>query len=205
MIRVTTCGVVCGVLYGVSVSGQSPPPPQPKPLARPPQVVTTNPADHPSPPQPHQDPSLEYFLGRWTFSWNGRESELGGGPRTGTTTFERTANARVASVRTEGVADAGGAYLESGTAEWRPAETKLAITEQLSNRITLSCLGDWSSSIAIRFECQPVTIGQTRLTLKRTLNIVSAGSFNVVDELSTNGGPMMRLGTAVFRKLPAAR
>jgi len=177
------------------------PPPQPAPLTQPPRPVTTNIGGKDSPPQPHQQQSLDYFVGSWSYSWNGRESGLGGGPRTGTTVFSRSPSASdVLDIRTNGTRDDGGSYRESGTVAWNQEKKTLAFHETLANGIALSSTGDWSSAIAIRVDGQPVRTGGQMLHLKRTINVISATSFSVVDELSTDGGPFVRLGTATFRK-----
>lgn len=182
------------------------PPPQPAPLTQPPKPVTTNIGGRESPPQPHQKPSLNYFVGSWSYSWNGRESALGGGPRAGTTVFSRSASrADLLDIRTEGTLDGGGSYRETGTVEWNEEKKTLAFRETLANGVALSSTGDWSSAIAIRVDGQPVRAGGQMLHLKRTINVISATSFSVVDELSTDNGPFVRLGTATFSKASTAR
>src|SRR5471032_877931 len=136
---------------------QPPPAPaQPKPLTKPPKAVTTNPADRPSPPQPHQEQSPEYFVGEWTFTWNGRESALGGGPRSGTSLVSSTVGGSGLNVQIKGTLDGGAAYQESATVEWNPADKTLVVHEKLANGVEMQQTGDWKSAIAIRFESVPV-------------------------------------------------
>jgi len=94
------CGAALAIALGIVVSNatvaraQVAPPPQPAPLTQPPKPVTTNLGGNESPPQPQLPQSLDYFVGSWTYSWNGRESGLGGGPRMGTIKFSRSASGR---------------------------------------------------------------------------------------------------------------
>src|SRR4051812_19677001 len=67
----------------------------------------------PSPPQPQQKQGLEYFAGRWTFAWSGRESPLTAGARTGSVTF--TVESSALHMDLKGIVDGGGPYQESGT------------------------------------------------------------------------------------------
>jgi hypothetical protein len=179
---------------------QSAPPAQPQPLTRPPQVVTTNPSDRPSPSQPHQTQGVEYFIGTWNVTWNGRESPLTAGPRAGKVTFTRLGDSNFLEVRGEGTIDGAGPYKESGVAGWSPAGKVLTIQEKLASGIDVLSVGDWSSAIAIRFEGQPVKVGGQTLRLRRIFNIVSPAAFAVIEEVSTDGGPFSRLGTGDFRK-----
>ena len=206
------CGAALAIALGIVVSNatvaraQVAPPPQPAPLTQPPKPVTTNLGGNESPPQPQLPQSLDYFVGSWTYSWNGRESGLGGGPRMGTIKFSRSASGRnLLDVRTDGTVDGGCAYKETGTVAWSPESKVLTFRETLANGLALSSTGDWSSPIAIRVDGQPVRAGGQTLHLRRTINVVSATSFSVVDELSTDDGPFVRLGTGTFRKTSAPR
>ncbi len=153
-----------------------------------------------SPPQPQQAQGLEYFEGTWTFSWTGRESPLTAGPRSGTTTFTRR-SANVLDIRTEGtLEDAGGALRETGAAEWNEAAKTLRLTETLGNGAELTGTGDWSSPLSIRYESAPLTIAGETIRIRRTYSILSAHSFSVADEMSTDGGRWVRLGQGVYTK-----
>ena len=57
-----------------------------------------------------------------------------------------------------------------------------------------------ASPLSIRFESQPVQIQGQTLKLRRTYSILSAVSFSVAEELSTNGGPFQRLGNGQYIK-----
>jgi hypothetical protein len=154
----------------------------------------------PSPPQPQQRQGLDYFAGTWKFTWVGRESPLTPGPRSGTLTFTRTSNANTLAMRVEGSSEAGGPYKESGAMTWDEAKKTLTMRERLANGSELASIGDWSSPIGIRFECDPLSIQGQTLKLRRFFQILSPTSFSVTEELSTNGGPFVRLGTGDFRK-----
>lgn len=155
----------------------------------------------PSPPQPLQRQGVEYFAGSWTFNWTGRESPLTPGPRMGTVTYTRLGNTPFLEVRTEGKSDAG-AYKETGTLGWHEAQKVIAMTERLAAGVEILSLGDWSSPISIKFESAPVRVQGQTLRLRRIFAIVSAQSFTVNEEISTNDGPFVRLGGGVFSKAP---
>jgi len=46
--------------------------------------------------------------------------------------------------------------------------------------------------------------GQT-LLLKRIISIVAGHSFTVTEELSENGGPFVRLGSAIYTRVAAIK
>lgn len=156
-----------------------------------------------SPPQPQQKQSLEYFVGRWNVTWSGRESAFSPGPRTGTVTYTRLGASNFLDVRGEGKSEAGGAYKEAGTLGWHEVQKMLALHERLAGGVEVLSLGDWTSPITIRFESAPVTVRGQTLTLRRTYGIVSAQSFTVTEELSTDGTSFVRLGGGVLGKVAA--
>ena len=202
------------LVWASDVSAQQPPPPPtPAPSQTPrvrgqstpadpkvPTTVSTNLPGHPSPPQPQQQQSLEYFEGSWTFSWDGRESLITAGPRTGTVTFSRIGQSNFLNLRTEGKVDGGSAYKESGVVHWSPDQKVLVIDEKTETNTEILSVGDWSSPIGIRFDVQPLRIGSKVLVLRRSYAIISATSFRVTEELSTDGGPFVRLGVGSFTK-----
>ena len=154
----------------------------------------------PSPPQPQQKQGLDFFVGTWQFKWVGRESALTPGPRSGTLTFTRTTDPNTLDMKVEGSSEAGGAYTESGTVKWDQAKKTLTQREKLANGSEVSSVGDWSSPIGIHFDCDPITVQGQTLKLRRNYQILSPTSFSITEELSTNGGPFVRLGTGDFRK-----
>jgi hypothetical protein len=175
---------------GQPTPGAAPASPSPEPSRRP---------GRSSPPQPTQKQSLEYFSGRWNYKWVGRESALTpGGVSEGTLALTQLQES---------------AYLEGrveGKSKWSPLGEKLllgfeesdkalVLLEQRGGFQTLS-LGDWTSPIAIRFKVAPVQAAGRRLRLNRTLSVVSAHSFTLVEELSEDDGPFVRLGNAVFSR-----
>jgi len=153
----------------------------------------------PSPPQPTQRQGLDYFVGTWSFTWTGRESPLTPGPRTGTVTYTRLGDGQFLEAKTDGKAEGSGAYQDTATLAWHDGQKIMAIHERLSGADVLS-LGDWTSPISIRFESAPIKVKTDTVRLRRTYGIVSAQSFTVSEEISTNGGPFVRLGGGVFSK-----
>ena len=154
----------------------------------------------PSPPQPQQRQGPDYFVGSWKFSWIGRESAITPGPRTGTVTYTRANDANSLEMRVEGSSEAGGPYKESGAMTWNQEKKTLTMKERLASGSEVSSVGDWSSPIGIHFEFDPITVQGQTLKLRRNYQILSPTSFSVTEELSTNGGPFVRLGTGDFRK-----
>ena len=156
-----------------------------------PPTATTNPLGRKSPPQPQQKQSLDYFVGTWNVTWSGRESPFSAGPRTGTMTFERIGTSNFLSMRGEGKSDAG-AYKETGTLGWHEGQKIVVLREQLATGADVLSIGDWTSPIAIRFESAPVSTAGPKpgppAILRRTIGIVSAASFTITDEMSTDGG-----------------
>jgi hypothetical protein len=152
-----------------------------------------------SPPQPQQKQGVEYFAGRWSFTWTGRESPVTAGPRKGTTVF--TATGSRLEMRTEGTTeDPAAAFTESGTAEWDEAKKTLTFKETLANGTTLTGIGDWSSPLAIRYESQPAQAAKQSVRVRRTYSILSAQSFSIAEEISIDGGPFQRLGNGLYQK-----
>jgi hypothetical protein len=153
----------------------------------------------PSPPQPTQRQGVEYFAGTWSFKWNGRSSALSAGPLEGTATFTRRGETPVLDVRVEARVDDGGRYLETGTMEWNDAQKMMTMRLQVDGA-NVAGNGDWTSPIALRFESAPVKVGTETVRLRRVYNIISATSFTVAEELSSNGGPYTRLGRGVYSR-----
>lgn len=176
-----------------------------------------------SPPQPQQKQAIDYFVGRWYVTWSGRESAFSPGPRTGTVNYTRMGGSDFLEIRGEGETEAGAAYKESGIIGWHEAQKILALQERLATGVEVLSIGDWTSPITIRFESAPIAPtsgtgskpvpsepvpgvkpvpGQT-LTLRRIYGIVSAQSFTVTEEQSTDGKTFARLGRGVFGKVTA--
>lgn len=212
-----TVGSACAIVVLVWASAlnaqQQASPPTPAPSQTPrargqstpadpkvPTTVSTNLPGHPSPPQPQQQQGLEYFEGSWTFSWEGRESPITPGPRTGTTTFTRIGQSNFLNLKTEGKVDGGGVYKESGIVHWSPDQKVLVVHERTANNTEMLSVGDWSTPIGIRFDTQPLRVDGKLLKLRRSYAIVSATSFRVSEDLSTDEGPFVRLGVGSFTK-----
>lgn len=153
-------------------------------------------------PQPQQKQSITYFVGEWSYSWIGRESALGPAPREGTATFTLRPDGKSLDVRTVGKSDST-SFNESAVVTWDEGTKTLTFSEKLANGIQVQSKGDWRSPISIRFTVDPIKVKGQTLQLKRIISIVAAHSFTVTEELSENGGPFVRLGSAVYTKVAA--
>lgn len=151
-------------------------------------------------PQPQQKQSISYFVGEWSYSWIGRESALGPAPREGTTTFTLRPDGKSLDVRTAGKSD-NTSFNESAVVTWDEATKMLTFSEKLANGVQVQSKGNWRSPISIRFTVDPIKVKGQTLQLKRIISIVAAHSFTVTEELSENGGPFVRLGSAVYTKV----
>ena len=156
----------------------------------------------PSPPQPQQQQGLDYFAGRWSFAWTGRESAVTSGPRSGNVTFTRSPAGDRLEMKAEGTVDGGAAFQETGTLTWDGEHKILTVRERLAAGVDIQGPGNWSSPIAIHFLSALVRVKNQSLQLRRTYSVVSAVSFIVTEELSTDAGPFVRLGTGTFTKTP---
>lgn len=155
-------------------------------------------------PQPQQKQSINYFVGEWSYSWIGRESALGPAPREGTAIFTLRPDGKSLDVRTVGKSDTT-SFNESAVITWDEATKTLTFSEKLANGIQVQSKGDWRSPISIRFTVDPLKVKGQTLQLKRIISVVAAHSFTVTEELSENGGPFVRLGSAVYTKAAATK
>lgn len=155
-------------------------------------------------PQPQQKQSLNYFVGEWSFSWLGRESALGQAPRDGTAKFTLRPDGKAIDVWTIGKSD-NKAFNESAVITWDETTKTLTFMEKLASGIVLQSKGDWRSPISIRFAVDPIKVKGQTLQLRRIISVVAAHSFTVTEELSENGGPFVRLGSAVYTKVGATK
>ncbi|MGE0882373.1 MAG: hypothetical protein AB7P14_02405 [Blastocatellales bacterium] len=149
--------------------------------------------------QPQQGQSIDYFVGKWSFKFIGRESAIAPAPREGMVTFIKGSDGKSAVGVVEGTAD-GKPFKETITLVFDEAGKKLTAMEKTAGGVQLNGIGDWSSPIAIRFTLNPVKVGGQSLQIRRTIAVVAAHSFTVTDELSEDGGPFVRLGNAVYSK-----
>jgi hypothetical protein len=150
-------------------------------------------------PQPQQKQSIDYFVGQWSYKYIGRESALWPAPRECVVTFTKRADGK----SVEGASDCkheGGAFKDNLVIIFDEAAKTLSFTEKLGSGVALTSKGDWTSPISIRFAIDPVTAKGQKLQLRRTISVVAAHSFTVAEELSEDGGPFVRLGSAVFSK-----
>ena len=153
-------------------------------------------------PQPQQKQSINYFVGDWSFNWIGRESPLGPAPREGTVTFTLRPDGKTLDAKTVGKAD-GKPYTETAVITFDDATKMMTFSEKLANGAQVRSTGDWRSPISIRFTIEPIKVKNQTLALKRVLSVVAAHSFTIAEELSEDGGPFVRLGSAVYTKVGA--
>ena len=172
-------------------AGQQPAPTQPPPARR-------------EVPQPQQKQSLNYFVGQWSFNWIGRESALGPAPREGVTTFTLRPDGKTLDAKTIGKAD-NKAYTETAVITLDEATKMMTFSERLANGVQVESTADWRSPISIRFTVQPIKIKGETLVLRRIIAVVAAHSFTVTEELSEDGGPFVRLGSAIFTKVEPSK
>src|SRR5262245_17140355 len=150
----------------------------------------------PSVPQPQQKQSIDYFTGQWTYKYIGRESPLGPAPRDCTIDYKKTPDGKTLESITECTFD-GGAYQVTSMIVFDEATNTLTATEKLRNGIVINTRRDWKSTISIRYSIDAIKFKDQKLQLRRTISIVSKHSYTVAEELSENGGPFVRLGSAV--------
>jgi hypothetical protein len=153
-------------------------------------------------PQPQQKQSIDYFVGQWGFKYVGRESALWPAPREGVLTFTKLPDGKSVEGVIVGKHDSG-AYRETNAMSFDETTKMLTFTEKLSSGAVLNSKGDWTSPISIRFTIDPVKMKGQSLQLRRIISIIAGHSFTVAEELSEDGGPFVRLGSAVFTKAGA--
>jgi hypothetical protein len=173
---------------------QVPPPTTPPPTGDPTSILGRK-----SPPMPQQKQSLDYFAGTWTVRRLGAESDVAPGPGNGKVTFAPTSDGKM-QARSELAVDGGGTYRETAVLTFDASTKSLGWNEQRPGGVKVIGKGDWSSPIAIRFEIDPVKLKGQTYQIKRTMSIISATSFSIVEELSVNNGPFVRLGNSLYTK-----
>jgi hypothetical protein len=152
--------------------------------------------------QPQQKQSIDYFAGKWSFKYIGRESLFGPAPRDGVVTFTKRADGKSIESLTEGKSD-GKDYKETSVITFDEASKSLTFKEKLASGVVLNSKADWTSPISIRFEIEPVKVKGQTLQMRRIVNVVAAHTFRLTEELSEDGGPFVRLGSAVFTRIDA--
>lgn len=151
--------------------------------------------------QPTVEQRVEYFVGRWKYEYLGGEfPPLSPGTRSGTATFTSAGPSAVAG-RLDSELD-GKPFEERVSMTYDDATKMLAVVERRSDGTELLSVANWQSALAIRFTTAPVVAGGRSYRLLRTIQVVSDVSFNVVDEFSIDGGPVRRLGSASFERVP---
>ncbi|HYL38849.1 MAG TPA: hypothetical protein VEV17_23225 [Bryobacteraceae bacterium] len=102
--------------------------------------------------------------------------------------------------KVDGKVDGGAAYKEGGVVAWNPDKKILVVHEKTATNADLLSLGDWSSPLGIRFDTQPLQVQGRTVKLRRSYAILSATSFTVTEQISTDDGPFLRLGVGSFIK-----
>jgi hypothetical protein len=153
-----------------------------------------------SPPQPEQKQGIDLFLGTWQFVWAGRETPINAGPRSGTATFTRIGSSEFMEIRIEGRSEAGSAFKEAAVAGWNAGQKTMAFHERFANGAEALSVGEWATPLAIHVDVQPIRVAGATWLVRRTYNITAAHSFDVVEELSVDGGPFQRLGKGEFTR-----
>ncbi|MFM8393560.1 MAG: hypothetical protein ACKOB4_06500 [Acidobacteriota bacterium] len=149
--------------------------------------------------QPQQKQSPDYFAGQWSFRYVGRESLLGLAPRQGVVTFTKRPDGRTLDGRVEGRTDAG-TYTESQVITFLEGDKSFTFTERLANQAEITGRADWKIPISIHYSVDPLRIGRRQVRIRRTISIIAAHSFSVVEEISEDGAPFERLGSAVYSR-----
>jgi hypothetical protein len=149
--------------------------------------------------QPQQRQSPDYFTGLWSFRYVGRESLLGPAPREGTVTYTKRADGLTLDARVEGRSN-GRSYTESQVITFLNGGRGYTFTEQLANRAEITGRADWKIPISIHYTIDPVRIGRHLVQVRRTISIIAAHSFSLVEEISEDGGPFVRLGSALYTR-----
>jgi hypothetical protein len=152
-------------------------------------------------PQPQQKQSLDYFVGRWSYKWMGRDSPLGpGGQVEAIATFVAFPDSKFIEGHIEGKTD-GVAFSSPLTLGFDEETKMLVVEEHFPNNVDLLSMGDWRSPVAIRFQIAPLKINNHVVRLKRMISVISAFSFSLTEEFSVDGGPFERWGQGMFTKM----
>ena len=150
-------------------------------------------------PQPQQKQSADYFVGQWQFQYIGRESAFGPAPRDCTLVFTKRADGKSLDGAIACKSEAG-THQETWVMVFDEATKMLQSTEKRAGGVAVSSRGDWTSPISIRFAVDPIKVKGQTLQLRRTISVVAPHSFTIAEEISEDGGPFVRLGSAVVSK-----
>lgn len=156
----------------------------------------------PSVPQPQQKQSVDYFVGQWSYKYVGRESALAPAPRECMLSFTKRADGKTLDGTSNCTSD-GKAYKDSYVIVYDEATKMMTVAEKLGSGVSLNSRADWTSPISIRFTIDPVKAKGQSLQLRRIISVVAAHSFTIAEELSEDGGPFVRLGSAVVTRVDA--
>jgi len=150
-------------------------------------------------PQPQQKQSADYFVGQWQFQYIGRESAFGPAPRDCTLVFTKRADGKTLDGAIACKSETG-THQETWVMVFDEATKMLQSTEKRAGGVAVSSRGDWTSPISIRFAVDPIKVKGQTLQLRRTISVVAPHSFTIAEEISEDGGPFVRLGSAVVSK-----
>lgn len=149
--------------------------------------------------QPHVEQRADYFVGRWRFEYTGAEyPPVSTGSRSGTVAITSD-SANFATGRAD--VDAGGRkYQETWKIGFDPETNMLVVAERRADGFEIVSLGNWRSPIGISFLTQPVKADGKTFQLRRFIAVRSDAAFDVTEEISVDGAPFKRLGTARYTK-----
>jgi hypothetical protein len=149
----------------------------------------------------HQvDQKAEYFVGRWSFSYDGGEfPPLSIGNRNGSVTFAREGASQFVTGAIQGSAG-GTPFTDRMSMGVDPDTDMVVLDEKRQGGLELLALGNWRSPLAVVFLTSPVQSGGKTYQLKRVFSILSESAFDVTEEFSVDGGPFRRLGQGHFTK-----
>jgi len=138
-------------------------------------------------------------VGQWQFQYIGRESAFGPAPRDCTLVFTKRADGKSLDGAIACKSEAG-THQETWVMVFDEATKMLQSTEKRAGGVAVSSRGDWTSPISIRFAIDPIKVKGQTLQLRRTISVVAPHSFTIAEEISEDGGPFVRLGSAVVSK-----
>ena len=153
-----------------------------------------------SAPQPQPKQSLKYFEGGWTFQSTARDSDLGpGGTTRGRVIYTQILDGKFLEATTTGEREEN-VFERVSYWGYDPKTQLVTLFEQRFGDILTLGLGNWSSTLSIRFELAPLRLRGNKIELKKTIRFVARHSFTVVEEFSVNGGQYQRLGDGVYTR-----
>ena len=155
------------------------------------------------PNDPMPPPSMDYFLGAWSFEWNVPESLLGpAGKFKGTETYKKTA----AGAYESEIAGEGPQGALKGRAMIVYDEKKKTVTRSETGMFGVSIVksgpigGDLGGYYTIFWETEPIKKAGHTIKLKGKTLMLSPANYRVQVQISVDGGPYTNFGNPWFRK-----